>query len=67
MAWGKEMKTKSALVGARGWGRADIEGLSFEPNVRLALYIAVAHASLATALLVLYGLYQLLADFLRPL
>jgi hypothetical protein len=55
------------LVGARGWGRADIEGLSFEPNVRLALYIVVAHASLATALLVLYGLYQLLADFLRPL
>ena len=32
-----------------------------------SLYIAMAHAGLATALLVLYGLYLLLADFLCPL
>ena len=31
------------------------------------LYIAMAHVGLATVLLVLYGLYLLLADFLRPL
>jgi hypothetical protein len=45
----------------------DIGGLSLEPDARLALYIAMAHAGLATALLVVYGLYRLLADFLRPL
>jgi succinate dehydrogenase hydrophobic anchor subunit len=32
-----------------------------------SLYIAMAHAGLATALLVLYVLYLLLADFLHPL
>ena len=33
----------------------------------LSLYIVMAHAGLATALLVLYGLYLLLANFLHPL
>ncbi|URE31431.1 hypothetical protein MUK42_07593 [Musa troglodytarum] len=33
----------------------------------LALYIAMAHAGLALTLLLLYGLYRLLHDFVRPL
>lgn len=33
----------------------------------LALYIAMAHAGLAFSLLLLYGLYRLLHDFVRPL
>ncbi|XP_039843319.1 uncharacterized protein LOC120703343 isoform X2 [Panicum virgatum] len=60
----KEGKPKAAAAAAAG---GDIGGLSLEPDARLALYIAMAHAGLATALLVLYGLYMLLADFLRPL
>ncbi|KAG0459433.1 hypothetical protein HPP92_022561 [Vanilla planifolia] len=36
-------------------------------EVRLALYIAMAHAGLAFSLLLLYGLYRLLHDFVRPL
>ncbi|XP_074573894.1 uncharacterized protein LOC141830353 [Curcuma longa] len=34
---------------------------------RLALYIAMAHAGLAFSLLLLYGIYCLLHDFVRPL
>ncbi|PKA51801.1 hypothetical protein AXF42_Ash008030 [Apostasia shenzhenica] len=36
-------------------------------EVRLALYIAMAHAGLAFSLLLIYGLYRLLRDFVRPL
>ncbi|XP_020572288.1 transmembrane protein 245 [Phalaenopsis equestris] len=36
-------------------------------EVRLALYISMAHAGLAFSLLLLYGLYRLLHDFIRPL
>ncbi|KAL0922641.1 hypothetical protein M5K25_006643 [Dendrobium thyrsiflorum] len=36
-------------------------------EVRLALYISMAHGGLAFSLLLLYGLYRLLHDFIRPL
>ncbi|XP_038986363.1 transmembrane protein 245 [Phoenix dactylifera] len=41
--------------------------LAGDPHARLALYIAMAHAGLALSLLLLYGLYRLLHDFVRPL
>ncbi|KAE8801750.1 hypothetical protein D1007_22538 [Hordeum vulgare] len=37
----------------------EAEGLSLEPDARLALYIGMAHARLATTLHVFYGLYLL--------
>ncbi|XP_009791013.1 uncharacterized protein LOC107767883 [Nicotiana tabacum] len=41
--------------------------LSANPEVRQALYIAMAHASIALTLFILYAVGKLLQDYMRPL
>ncbi|XP_038989818.1 transmembrane protein 245-like isoform X2 [Phoenix dactylifera] len=59
----KEEDDDEEEVAGLGMGNS----LSRDPQVCLALYIAMAHAGLALSLALLYGLTRLLRDYWRPI
>lgn len=62
-----ETESKSRLEPNKQHDQSSSELSGFDSEVRLAVYIALAHAALAFFLVLLYGLYRLLQDFVRPI